>query len=311
MRGSIDPINALLCLPTTDSTGKRITAGKHGRERPGCLEETYAGGNMDRSFVSFGVLLVAAALFSGCRGNVTGTDTGGSGKVEYSEDFSYSVSSAGVAAFSLSNINGTITVTGEDTATRISVSGLRVLSADSRTTALNHISDIRIDTLTSQDEFAVTTIQPNSQANVNYRVDYEVVLPRDMKVRVTDVNGTVVIGHINGPVNLTITNGVFTARGISGNLAAGLVNGNIDAEVELPDSGLCDLQTVNGNIKLAVPNTTSASVDASVMNGTVSFSNLPVTVSSSSRTHLTGVMGTGIGQITISTLNGIIQMTSM
>ena len=53
---------------------------------------------------------------------------------------------------------------------------------------------------------------------------------------------------------------------------------------------------------------TSARLTASVVNGSITTVNLSMQDVSSSPTHLTGTLGSGLGTICLSTVNGLIEV---
>lgn len=259
-----------------------------------------------RVHYSIGVLL-ATVLFAGCSININDSNS----QAEYSEDFSLYIPIGQYSEFSVSNVNGTVKVIGVEGLDQVEVTGQKIVRDETRDKAKSHIGDISINILTTATELDVRTSQPNSGSGRTYQVDYEIRVPSEWNVSVTDVNGTVEAANIMNSVNVNLTNGTLTTSDILGDLRANLTNGNIDAGLTLLASSACELTTTNGNIVLAVPSTTSATVSASVVNGSVSIASLPVIVSSSSRTYLNGTLGKGEGKISLSAVNGNIQLRSL
>jgi DUF4097 and DUF4098 domain-containing protein YvlB len=96
---------------------------------------------------------------------------------------------------------------------------------------------------------------------------------------------------------------------IFGSATVSLVNGQIQAEVTLPEGGAIVLSTVNGTIGLAIPQNTSAEFSASVVNGVISLSDLVLQNLVSTPNSLTGRLGAGQGAIGLSTVNGTISVS--
>lgn len=259
-----------------------------------------------RVHFSIGILL-AAMLFAGCSININSSDS----QEEYSEDFSLYVPVASYSGFSVNNVNGTVSITGVDGLDQVEITGQKIVRDETRAGAKSHVGDISIDILTTGSTLNVRTTQPNSSNGRTYEVDYEIRVPREWKVSVTDVNGTVQVADVTNSVDVILTNGTLSTSDITGDLRASLTNGNIDGDITLLASSLCDLATTNGNIVLAVPSTTSATVSASVVNGSVSIANLSVVVSSSSRTHINGTLGKGEAKISLSAVNGNIHLRGL
>ena len=262
---------------------------------------------MNRRFYFWAAVLLATAFLAGCSININDSDT----QSEYSEDFSFYIPVANYDELSVSDINGSITIIGVDGLDEVEVTGQKIVQDESFEQARRHITDISVDIVSSGSLLGVRTTQPNTSGNRTYQVDYEIRVPSDWAVSVTDVNGTTEVDNIINSVNATLTNGTFSAYDIFGDLNANLTNGNIDADVTLLAGNRCELTTTNGNIALWVPSSTSAAISASVVNGSVTVSGLSIAISSSSRTYLEGTMGKGEGQISLSTVNGNIQLNSL
>ncbi|MCL5268774.1 MAG: DUF4097 family beta strand repeat-containing protein [Bacteroidetes bacterium] len=262
---------------------------------------------MDRRVVYSIIILFTVIFFAGCSININNSDS----QAEYREDFSFYIPVTNYDEISVSNINGSITIIGVDGLDQVEVTGEKIVSDEFFDQAKSHITDISVDIVSSGSLLGVRTTQPNTSGNRTYQVDYEIRVPSGWAVSVTDVNGTIEVDNIINSVSATLTNGTFSAYDIVGDLNANLTNGNIDADVTLLAGNRCELTTTNGNIALWVPPSTSAAVSASVVNGSVTISGLSIAVSSSSRTYLQGTMGKGEASISLSTVNGNIQLNSL
>lgn len=229
--------------------------------------------------------------------------------IEHREPFALSKSSSARNGLSISNINGNITVIGVDDLTEVQISGSKIVRDESVEEAKRRIGDIKIEIVESATTLAIKTSHPNSSGGRTYQVDYEIRIPSSWKLTVGNVNGNVTILNIKNTTKATITNGTLEARDIRGNVDGNVSNGTINARVYLPENGSCVLGTLNGTIGFLVPRSTSAAVTATATNGTVSVSNLPLVLSSSSRTSISGTLGDGKGTIRLSTLNGTVQLT--
>ncbi|HEY9167144.1 MAG TPA: hypothetical protein VIS48_13390 [Candidatus Kryptonia bacterium] len=253
----------------------------------------------------FFIGILAGALLAGCNINVNNNS-----QSEYGENFSITQPLGQRGGISIENINGNINVVGDDTVTSVIISGRKTVQDQSVDEAKSHIGDIEISTVLTDSVVELRTTQPNSSGDRNYRVDYNIRVPKNWTVSINNVNGSVDVQDINNSVGISQVNGTITAEDIAGSVESNLTNGNIYGRVTLPQNGECTLSTLNGNILLAVPTSTSASVTASVLNGSVSVSNLSLTLASSSRTSLKGTLGTGEGTISLSALNGTVELTS-
>lgn len=228
---------------------------------------------------------------------------------EHREEFAFTKPTAARSELSISNINGNITVVGVDDLSAVEITGFKIAEDRSLEEAKERIKEIRIEILESPTRLTLKSSHPNSAGGRMYRVDYEIRIPSAWKVTVVNVNGNVSILNINNTTKATITNGTLEAWDIRGNVDGDVTNGTINARVYLPANGSCVLGTLNGTVAVLVPRSTSAAVTANTTNGTVSVSNLPLVLSSSSRTSISGTLGDGKGTIRLSTLNGTVQLT--
>jgi DUF4097 and DUF4098 domain-containing protein YvlB len=119
-------------------------------------------------------------------------------------------------------------------------------------------------------------------------------------VRIDSVNNTISIGHVNGNVNLDE---------IAANTSVNLVNALIVAKVTLPLNGTINMDNTNGGIDLEIPVNTSANFSANVTNGAITVSNLVLQNPISTATSLSGTLGAGQGTITLTVVNGNIDVS--
>jgi hypothetical protein len=233
------------------------------------------------------------------------------GEGEASEDFSYAYASAGIRRLTLHGVNGNIVVEGRDGADSIFISGKRMVRSESDEDAETHLQLLSVEIRKADQEFDVHTRQPNQNEGKTYQIDYRVRLPRGIRIAVESTNGEVEVSAVSDSVGISQVNGNIRCTNLSGDCTVGLVNGQITCDVRLPVGGLCTLNTVNGNVSLSVPDTTSAQLEAKVSNGTVSVSNLTVGGLKSSRTAVSGVLGSGEGTIRLSAVNGNVAVAGM
>jgi DUF4097 and DUF4098 domain-containing protein YvlB len=86
-------------------------------------------------------------------------------------------------------------------------------------------------------------------------------------------------------------------------------NGDASVEISLPDSGLCRVIFTTGNITLRIPTTTSSMLSAQTGNGTIVHSGLVIGDSARTVHSFTGRLGTGRGNIQLTTGTGNISIT--
>lgn len=258
------------------------------------------------------VLLMAFVFSAGCQDFIDAT-------YKYEEPFSQTIALKEPGSFSLSNINGSVTVT--------SSPDLNVVIKATKYARWKKedLAKIRIDVVSGERSVVVETI--HEKRNLQVKVDYEVAVPENMALEmVKTVNGRVSLNGKFERAQLQTTNGSISARGDTGWLEAVTTNGSLDlAQVK----GRASLKTTNGSIKLELDEitgdlearTTNGSIvvrlknqpngyfSARVTNGSIKV-DYPITVEGQiSRRRVEGRMGSGQGpRIELHTTNGSISL---
>jgi hypothetical protein len=136
-------------------------------------------------------------------------------------------------------------------------------------------------------------------------------LPRQVSLVTRGVNGSVVVGEIEGPVEVKGINGRVDIAQASGSAEFKGINGNISCGLKQIDKGGVDISGINGNIELKLNDSVNASLDAHGMNGNVT-SELPnVVVDKSKHGSYSAQIGSGGNSISASGINGNIRLTRM
>ncbi len=230
------------------------------------------------------------------------------GDREARASFRTSVSADGLLSFSLEGINGRMEITGTSDADSVVVWGERSVRSDDEQDAAEQLALLQVEVDRSASAVEIRTRQPSRNDGRTFTVDYHVLIPERLRVSVTGLNGGFSLSGTAGPVAVNWTNGDVLCASVRGGCEVSLVNGRIDCDGALPASGAFILASVNGNIFLSVPDTTSALIDARTTNGAVTVSGLSVRDLSSSRTAVSGVIGTGRGTIRLTTVNGNVSL---
>ncbi|MBS1911762.1 MAG: hypothetical protein JST22_07235 [Bacteroidetes bacterium] len=254
-------------------------------------------------------------------------------RVEVKEDFSFSKPVAGHSALTLTNVNGTVTVTGVDGLTSAEIKGVRIVGGSSHGDASSHLADLKVDVSESGETIVVKTEQPSVGFRNSYTVNYNIRVPKNWQVRTENVNGDVTIASITRDVNASVTNGDIMLNGVAGILKAESTNGSIAGDAAIPDNGSCvvettngsvtlrmmlgsgadtRMETTNGSIDLQVPKGTSASVKAEAGTGSIGVHDLGL--ASADRDEpgagatLKGALGDAKGSLVLQTTNGSIDL---
>ena len=139
-------------------------------------------------------------------------------------------------------------------------------------------------------------------------VDFVVKLPKNTRLDVSTVNGSVRIDGATSEVNAQTVNGGIDAVSSGGPVTASTVNG--DVNVRMGSMGSEDLRysTVNGSITVEVPGSLDADVEMATVNGSLS-SDYPMTIQGRMNPrHMRATIGRGGRQISFKTVNGSVRL---
>lgn len=136
-------------------------------------------------------------------------------------------------------------------------------------------------------------------------------LPRQISLVSKGVNGSVVVGEVDGPVEINGINGKVDIARASGSAEFNGINGNISVGVkDLTKEGIA-IHGINGNIELRLGEGVNADLNAHGMNGSVTSDLSNVTVNKSERGSYTAQIGSGGNSISASGINGNIRLTRL
>jgi DUF4097 and DUF4098 domain-containing protein YvlB len=228
---------------------------------------------------------------------------------EARESFSFEVAVENRSRLRLQAINGEITLTGLPGAHSVIITGEKRVESDSTEDVEAYLPELEVNVQGLANEVFVETTQPQNTGDRNYIVEYTITLPKNLEVRVTNVNGIVTLDAIENDVTVNNVNGEATLLGIVGSARVVLVNGTIESDVTLPLDGTLDMRTTNGAIALDIPQSTSAEFSANVSNGNISVANLVLQNEVRTSTSLRGTLGNGQGTIFLMTANGNIRVS--
>lgn len=236
----------------------------------------------------FVVALVAALGAAACAIGFFDDGYGRSNDVEVSEAFSFQEEVAGLVRLEIEGINGSVAITGDASAAEARIEGRRRVRSSSRSDARDFLDRVTVEVVRVVDALVVRTRQPGDTGGRELLVEYEVVIPADLRVEILLVNG------------------VVDVSGMKGDLEARVVNGELLASHSLPAGGEADMTLVNGILRLDVPASTSAMLEADVVNGTISVVGLTLEEATTSARSVRGRLGDGDGRIDLQVTNGTI-----
>lgn len=136
-----------------------------------------------------------------------------------------------------------------------------------------------------------------------------VKLPRQIDLLTKGVNGSVVVGDLDGPVEVRGVNGRVQIAGTTGTAAFKGVNGNIVVGLKQLNPEGVTISGINGNIELRLNQDLNAYLEAKGMNGRV-VSEIPgVSVEKERRGRYWAQIGSGGNSINAKGINGNIRLT--
>jgi hypothetical protein len=209
----------------------------------------------------------------------------------------------------LEAVRGNIEIEGQVDADSIIVTAEKRVGSDSLEDAEEHMNELEILVTDKIDKFLIQTLQPENPQDRSYVVDYYITLPSNLEIDVFLTNGDIDMLDIQNSVMIDAVNGDVFLSNIFGNAVVDLTNGNINSTMDLPSNGEIRMSTDNGNLYLSIPTSTSAEFSATVDGmGEISVTNLDITYSLNTQKLLIGTLGDGEGSITLSTVNGNVDM---
>lgn len=225
------------------------------------------------------------------------------------ETFTYQLDDGG--RFSVSNVNGSITVTGGD-GNSVEIIATRKASNQ------KELDKIEIEITHSASEIVVETELGKSgswysRGSNNSSVKYKIIVPAGTNLdSVETVNGEVVISGVWGEVVAETVNGDLDVSGLAGDVKLATVNGSIDASFDkLEGQQRVKAETVNGRITIKLPDNADVKVSADTLNGGINASDFDLeTARGFVGSDLNGNIGNGSARLNVDTVNGSIKIRS-
>ena len=146
-----------------------------------------------------------------------------------------------------------------------------------------------------------------SSRNNDVNVAFTVSVPDGVHLNARNTNGVVRVSGLSGDVSATTVNGNIEAES-AGLVSARTVNGGIDAAVGASPREDLSFRTVNGRVRLALPAEVDADLSLRTVNGGID-SDFPVDVRGRwGPRSASGQLGQGGPDIEVSTVNGGIEV---
>lgn len=225
------------------------------------------------------------------------------------ETFTFTLDSGG--RFSLSNVNGSVTVTGTQ-GNQVEI--IATKKADNR----DDLENIEIEISDSSDEIVVETEIGKSSRWFSFgsgsgEVRYEVTVPSNVVLDSIDtVNGDVNISGVTGKVIAESVNGDVDVLDLADDAILSTVNGSIDAGCKkLEGRQNVKAETVNGRVTITLPSDADVKVSADTLNGSINARDFNLeTDKGFVGSDLNGEIGDGSARLNIDTVNGSVKIRS-
>ena len=221
--------------------------------------------------------------------------------------FSYTLEDGG--RFSISNVNGSITVTG---GSGNNVEIIATKKADNQ----KELDEIEIQISHSASEIVIETELGESKSWFSHgsnsgEVKYAVIVPvGTMLDSVETVNGDVNISGVSGTVVAESVNGDLNIRDLAGDVSLATVNGGVDANfAKCEGQQSVKAETVNGRVTITLPENADVEVSADTLNGGINGRDFGLeTDKGFVGSDLNGKIGNGSARLNVDTVNGSIKI---
>jgi len=238
------------------------------------------------------VLLASGSLFAG---------------VTEEETFSYTLDEGG--RFSISNVNGSITVTGGK-GDKVEI--VAVKKADNQ----DGLDKIEIEISHSSSEIIIETELGESNSwfsrgSNSGQVTYDVIVPASSVLdSVETVNGDVNISGVSGKVVAESVNGDLDISDLEGDVSLATVNGGVAADfTKCEGEQNIKAETVNGRVTITLPEDADVQVSADTLNGGINGRDFGLeTEKGFVGSDLNGKIGDGSARLNVDTVNGSIKI---
>lgn len=243
-------------------------------------------------------LFLTIAIFASAAANA---------KVSEEETYTFDISDGG--NLSVSNVNGSITVTGGN---YDEIEVLAIKSADSQ----KALDKIEIKISQSADSVEIETDLSGSKRWFNFggddgQVRYEIKVPAGLELdSIETVNGSVEITGVSGDVHAESVNGNLELEDLSGDVQMETVNGSISASFAvLGGQQRIKGSTVNGRMSVHLPADADVSVSADTLNGSINARDFDLEAEKGFvGSDLNADIGSGSARLNLDTVNGSIKI---
>jgi len=225
---------------------------------------------------------------------------------QYNERSSGNLPISPVDAIVIQNQLGPVIIEGSSDTSVVGWFLNKSVTAESQAAANQVFSQILVNLQTINDTAYVSVQIPSG--TTTYSSLLSLTLPAHIPCILRRVNGTSNVSYLQSSfVGEDVA--TTTVQAHQGDCVLSGSNGDASVEISLPDSGLCQVIFTTGNITLRIPATTSSMLAAQTVNGTIVHPGLVIGDSVQTTYSLAGKLGTGRGNIQLTTGTGNISIT--
>lgn len=214
------------------------------------------------------------------------------------QDFHNSYTIRGGGQLSVSNISGTIKVTGYSGST-----------IDVKAYKTGRDKDlVKVEDTSAGDRVELRAWYPRD-CNCDATINFEVMVPVQVSYLQSfhSVSGNIEISGVRGNVKTASVSGDVTAKSIAGIVSASSVSGDVDAEISsLEGTEDMKFNSVSGSVRVVAPAGLSANIEMSSLSGTLD-TNFPISVQTEKYgpgRKANGQLGNGTNKLKITTVSG-------
>lgn len=224
------------------------------------------------------------------------------------ETFSFTLEDGG--RFSVSNVNGSITVTGVG---GNNVEIIAIKKADNQ----KALDEIEIEISHSDNEIEIETELGDSDGwflnSTSGQVRYKIIVPDSTELdSVETVNGDVTASGVFGNVTAESVNGDLDISDLVGDVNLSTVNGSVNAAfAKCEGEQSIKTETVNGRVTISLPESSDVQITADTLNGGINGRDFGLATDKGFvGSDLNGKIGSGSARLNIDTVNGSIKIRS-
>ncbi len=197
---------------------------------------------------------------------------------EMEEKVAKSFSADHIGKLKVDNINGDINVRGKET-DQIHIVAYKYLKASGKKDAEHAIKDLKVRFKVEDGVLTVNVERPASWGwgilewlfggVKESQVYFDIVLPANLNLELTSVNGDLELRNIKGELKAHTVNGHIKAYGVEYNAELKTVNGRMRVIIDDNEGEKVSVKTVNGRIELMINPEVGFELYAKTVNGSI------------------------------------------